>query len=107
MLVLVGFLCLQFHSFSHIDLELFSDYGKLHQIENSFSPIDEHPTSDEHDIVSCPDCVLTKHIQAGINQNVVLQSNNWIQVIDVPHGEHVIEFSDHLFQLRAPPVYAV
>lgn len=106
MVVLLGFLCIQFHSLSHIDSSSFTLNELDYQTENVSSEITGHSSSDTERTVECPDCVLTKHLQADIKQDAVLFLDNSLEFsvfyTDAPQLESV----DYLFLLRAPPFYA-
>ena len=106
--VLIGFLSLQFHSFSHIDLDKLSSDERAHQTENTTtSQIHGHSSSDEDISVDCPDCVLTKHLQADISQEAIPFHNEDVSFVSGIENSLVFESIHHLFQLRAPPFYAI
>lgn len=105
--VLVGFLCIQLHSFSHIDLSPLSPNELAHQTENTSSQITGHSTSGEEVILECPDCVLTKHLQADIKQDAVLFLSNALEFSVIYTDAPLLESVDYLFLLRAPPFYTV
>ncbi len=106
--VFIGFLCIQFHSFTHVHIDSFSTTENTHQNELFDShQIAGQSSSDVEELVDCVDCVLTKHLQS----NVLLSE---FRHLDVSSGLNVsttdtllLQLSVNLFQLRAPPVYAV
>lgn len=107
MVVLLGFLCIQFHSFSHIDLSPLSPNEQTHQTENTSSQITGHSSSDKETILECPDCVLTKHLQADLQQDAVLILSNAREFSVIYTDAPLFESLDYLFLLRAPPFYTV
>lgn len=100
--VLVGFLCIQFHSLSHVDLTSLSS-TEAHETENTTSQITGHSSSLIDILVDCADCVLTKHIQANVEEDVSLFSDHASGLITAGKKNLLLESSDHTFQLRAPP----
>lgn len=108
MVVLLGFLCIQFHSFSHINFDSLASDKRTQQTQNTdFSQIDEHSSFDEEVAIECAECVLTKHLQAGAEQTTVLFLDNSYKFVLSGTDNHLFEVTDFLFQLRAPPFYAV
>ena len=100
--VLLGFLCIQFHSLSHIDLASVSS-AKTHQAENTTTQITEHSSFQKGALVDCVDCVLAKHIQANIEENTSLFSDYASGLITIGKEHLLFDSSDHTFLLRAPP----
>ncbi len=103
MVVLVGFLCLQFHSFSHL-----GDHVDYHSHnENTTEQISEHTFHKLEVNVDCNDCVLTKHLYAdNINEGFKFIDHK-CKFIIAPNNESDFALASHSFNLRAPPSHTV
>lgn len=105
--VLVGFLCIQFHSFSHIDLDILVTDHKTHQSENASSHSDDHSSPEKSKHSDCPDCTFAKHLQADLTQSNIFIVSHSFQIVADHLYEPAFEFPHHIYRLRAPPVSAV
>lgn len=103
LMVLVGFLSIQFHSLSHIDLGIVTNHEISHQTENDFSEHGNHIVQEQSLHVDCPACILTKHLQVDLFHDSPLHVNSSFQVTAIHQLEPAVEFSHHIYQLRAPP----
>ncbi len=104
-LVLIGFLSIQFHSFLHIDSHvLHHDRTEIGQLTESNG---YNSDSDHEDLVDCPECVLSSNIFAAHDLPVSFIQSDRSQIIQTTHKKGTFENSKHHFQLRAPPLSAV
>ena len=99
--LLVGFLCIQFHSFSHTHLDLFETHNDSHQTKNS--SIDGLVISEGYTTLDCSVCVLTKHLNSDVSQYHSSSLPLSLQVLDINQNEPFSNLDDTLFNLRAPP----
>ncbi|GAB5409546.1 MAG: hypothetical protein BalsKO_19110 [Balneolaceae bacterium] len=105
--VIVGFLCIQFHSFSHINHKgNFSN--EILETENSISDqITDHFLVYKDTKINCSDCVLTNKLHADLQQNTIEYLDRKSIFILKIGSETVFGFSNYLFYLRAPPLVTV
>ncbi len=103
MVVLLGFLCIQFHSLSHIHSHSLSASDYSGHSANSTSQISEHSTSYIDVVQDCTDCVLTKQFQADLQQSTIEyfddKSTNTSSIAVISS----VDFFNYSYNLRAPP----
>ncbi len=99
--ILVGLLCIQFHSLSHID---FTELIPHNQSESSYSEIKVPPSGEEKINVECPDCILTSQIQADSNQGVTNALSHSFTKVLLSQNEPLSDSTFLSHKLRAPPV---
>ena len=105
--VLVGFLCIQFHSFSHIDFSSIDIEHGIQKTENVLNKLDNQ-SPEEHDItIECPDCVLAKHIQTDALQSETLQADRSSKILLVSQTKSISYSAYPSHHLRAPPLVTV
>jgi len=105
LLVLVGFLSIQFHSFTHIDFHLHSDSLKDQQEQTS--PEFKNSSFNHGKKVECPECLLTKHLQIDLPVTGLFEIIDSSQFFGFRFDERNFESNNPYFHLRAPPVHAV
>ena len=105
LLVLIGFLFIQFHSFLHVDFHALG-----HDLTEHSVSLGVHITtagSDHNAVVDCPECVLTKSLHLEVHHPVEFAQNSTFSLLNVDLEQRAFEFAQHHFQLRAPPFLAV
>lgn len=105
--VLAGFLCIQFHSLSHLDVHSHSNQAEDYSIESSFSNLEEPSYHEERHNVECPECILVKHFQVDIDQKASFDSRPAHLCIATKQAEPLYASHHHFYLLRGPPVSAV
>lgn len=105
--VIVGFLCTQFHPFSHISHK---EYSSIETHHTEYAVSDQKIDLSSPDVytkVNCPDCILTKHLQVDLQQNIIEHlDTNSIRILSIG-TEAVLDYYDYKFHLRAPPFSTV
>ena len=99
--LLVGFLSIQFHSFSHSHFDVLEAHDDSYKVENS--TFDTEVNSETYSNVLCTVCLLTKHLNSDINQYHSSSLPLSLQVLDININEPFSNFDLPLFNLRAPP----
>jgi hypothetical protein len=109
--VLVGFLCILFHPLTHLNIDLFAAHNDVDHTEflyiafndHSSEQHDDHSSEQHDDHTECPECILKKHIQIDLSQNVSLPLNDKFQYIKIYQDSPNYQFAHLSFYLRGPP----
>ena len=101
--LLAGFVCVQFHTLFHVGEYVNPCGDHSHQSRSLFSETAEYQLP-EHDVaVDCTNCVLTEHVQGSFEQEIALLINNRSGFIAAGTANFAFEPAAFSFYLRAPP----
>lgn len=101
--VLVGFLCILFHPLTHLNIDLFAAHNDIDHTEFLYIAFNDHSSEQHNDHTECPECILKKHIQIDLSQNVSLPLNDIFQYIKIYQDSPNYQFAHLSFYLRGPP----
>jgi hypothetical protein len=107
MAVLVGLLCILFHPFTHLSLDLFVSQDDVHQTEHLHIALSNQSSEQHNDHAECPECILKKHVQIDLFQSVSLNPNDLCRFVTVYQHSLYNHFAYLLYNLRGPPSNAV